>query len=126
MFFLQRLSLPIVIASVLFGIPVGIDCAGKVAADEYGRPFVPGTLPQGAPMYQPPHLIVRSPQLHRQQQTVERQHYPLQTSSAATPGAVVQPVWRQPYAYGYFGAQSNRLWNRHYGYQSAFTQWTFK
>lgn len=45
---------------------------------------------------------------------------------ATIPGAVVESVWRTPYSYGYFGAGRHRHWQRHYGLQQAFTQWTLK
>lgn len=42
------------------------------------------------------------------------------------PGAVVEPVWRSPYSYGYFGAGRHRHWQRHYGARQSYTQWTLK
>lgn len=104
-------------------------------AQELGKPFVPGPAPHGigggdslwGPAPQVPHLIVRSPQLQMQSHSDQRQNDPLHDHARATvSGAVVQPVWRQPYAYGYFGARPNGHWRRHYGYHSAYTQWTLK
>jgi hypothetical protein len=40
--------------------------------------------------------------------------------------ALTQPVWRQPYSYGYFGAKGSAHWQRHFGYHRAYTQWTLK
>ena len=35
-----------------------------------------------------------------------------------------QPI--QPYAYGWFGTKPSPQWSRQFGYQKAYTQWTFK
>lgn len=42
------------------------------------------------------------------------------------PQASRAPVWKQPYSYGYFGAQHNRQWSVHHGHQRSHTQWTFR
>lgn len=34
--------------------------------------------------------------------------------------------WKQPYAYGYFGAKHNRQRSVHHGHQRSYTQWTFR
>lgn len=76
---------------------------------------------------QVPHLIIRGPQLQRQTETAGRTSDPLHDHGRLTvDGAVVDPVWKQPYAYGYFGALPYRHWKRHYGYHGSYTQWSFK
>jgi hypothetical protein len=36
----------------------------------------------------------------------------------------LQSVHAEPYPYGYFGAQTNPHWSRHYGYYNTYRQWT--
>lgn len=42
------------------------------------------------------------------------------------PNAVVQPAWKAPYSYGYFGAQGKRQWTRQTGYRDRYQQWTLR
>lgn len=46
--------------------------------------------------------------------------------SIAIPDAQRTTGWKQPYAYGHFGAQHNRQWSNHHGHQRSHTQWTFR
>ena len=42
------------------------------------------------------------------------------------PAATVQPRWKPPYSYGYFGAEGKRHWYRQHGYRDRFIQWTLR
>lgn len=42
------------------------------------------------------------------------------------PGATVQPSWKTPYSYGYFGSSGKRHWTRQYGYRDRYRQWTLR
>ncbi len=52
-----------------------------------------------------------------------------ESGRVASPGTTqnlsypVQAVYRTPYAYGWFGAQPDAKWSRHYGYYRNYTQW---
>ncbi|WP_145347834.1 hypothetical protein [Rosistilla ulvae] len=63
-----------------------------------------------------PHLVIRSPQ----------KSSGLHAKSATIPQAVAVPVWKQPYAYGYFGAEPRRHPYRSFGHQQAFTEWRWR
>ena len=49
-----------------------------------------------------------------------------QTHSYAQPRNPVESKPIQPYAYGWFGTKYSPQWNRQFGHQSAYTQWTLK
>ncbi|EMB16167.1 hypothetical protein [Rhodopirellula europaea] len=42
------------------------------------------------------------------------------------PAATVQPRWKTPYSYGYFGAEGKRHWSRQHGYQDRSLQWSLR
>lgn len=50
----------------------------------------------------------------------------LQPQPATIPDAEQQPVWKTPYAYGYFGASGKRHWTRHHGYRENDKRWTLR
>lgn len=58
--------------------------------------------------------------VHRQQ------HAKHQTAGPSIPGATQRPVWKTPYAYGYFGASGKKHWSRSHGYHDRRTQWTLR
>jgi hypothetical protein len=45
---------------------------------------------------------------------------------APTSAAPLMPIYRTPYAYGYFGATPSRHWRQHFGVQRQYTQWTLR
>ncbi|WP_145122748.1 hypothetical protein [Rosistilla oblonga] len=63
-----------------------------------------------------PHLVIRSPQ--------KSSH--LHHNSAIIPGATAVPVWKEPYAYGYFGAKPRQHPYRSFGHQQAYTEWRWR
>ncbi len=76
---------------------------------------------------QTPHRVIRSPQLLTPDQQRSKDDRGLYHGHPATiDAALVEPVWKQPYAYGYFGATPTGHWQRHFGYHRAYTQWTLK
>ncbi|MFG0287453.1 MAG: hypothetical protein ACF8CQ_04725 [Rhodopirellula sp. JB044] len=42
------------------------------------------------------------------------------------PGATVEPGWKTPYSYGYFGSEGKRHWTRQHGYRDRYLQWTLR
>lgn len=42
------------------------------------------------------------------------------------PGATVEPRWKTPYSYGYFGAEGKRQWTRQHGYRDRYLQWSLR
>ncbi|MFG0267961.1 MAG: hypothetical protein ACF8AM_22820, partial [Rhodopirellula sp. JB055] len=42
------------------------------------------------------------------------------------PAATVQPRWKTPYSYGYFGAEGKRHWSRQHGYNDRSLQWSLR
>ncbi|XZE55183.1 hypothetical protein SH139x_001183 [Planctomycetaceae bacterium SH139] len=91
----------------------------------------PWQMPAGTAIWglppQSPHRLIQSPPLLSAEEKKARSHRGKLTPAVATiDRAAVQNVWRQPYAYGYFGAQPNRHWQRHFGWNQAYTQWTLK
>ncbi|KLU02371.1 hypothetical protein RISK_005437 [Rhodopirellula islandica] len=44
----------------------------------------------------------------------------------AIPAATVQPRWKTPYSYGYFGAEGKRHWSRQHGYNDRSLQWSLR
>lgn len=42
------------------------------------------------------------------------------------PNATVQPTWKAPYSYGYFGSPGKRHWTRQSGYRDRHLQWTLR
>ncbi|QDV70158.1 hypothetical protein Poly24_38770 [Rosistilla carotiformis] len=63
-----------------------------------------------------PHLVIRSPQKPSL----------LHSKSAVIPGAAAVPVWKEPYAYGYFGATPRQHPYRSFGHQQAYTEWRWR
>ena len=61
-----------------------------------------------------PHLVLRSP-------APGKRHHP-----ATIPHAVRTPIYKQPYAYGYFGAKPRRHYYRSFGHQESFTEWRLR
>lgn len=47
-------------------------------------------------------------------------------SRPRVPRATVQPSWKAPYSYGYFGSQGKRHWTRQNGYRDRYLQWTLR
>ena len=47
-------------------------------------------------------------------------------NTAVLAGNSIQSRPTQPYAYGWFGTRPAPQWSRQFGYQKAFTQWSFK
>lgn len=64
-----------------------------------------------------PHLVIRPP---------IDPHASHHHKKATIPFAVAEPVWKQPYAYGYFGVKPRRLPYRSFGHQQAFTEWRIR
>lgn len=105
---------------------IPISSTGAMAADRMPESFR-GAPPLGFATPQVPHLVIRGPQQRRPSDSVERQGVSLRSYHEGTiDGAVVQPTWRQPYAYGYLGAQKNGHLRRHSGFRGGFAQWTWK
>ena len=91
----------------------------------------PWDMPAGTAIWamppQSPHRVIRQPPiLSAEEQKEKAQREWLGAPPANVERAAVAPVWRQPYAYGYFGAQPQRHWQRHFGWNKAYTQWTLK
>ena len=62
-----------------------------------------------------PHLVIQPP-------TEKDSHPP-----RGIPYAVTVPVWKQPYAYGYFGAKQRHCRPyRSFGHQQSYTQWRLR
>jgi hypothetical protein len=72
---------------------------------------------------QPSHRVIRQPPLRTPKELKRQSHGP---AVATIPRAATEPVWRQPYAYGYFGARPKRHWHRHFGWNQSYTQWSLK
>lgn len=95
--------------------------------------LVQQAAPPSIAFHSPPHLpgdsvhvsgdSVHVPAAH---DTNRRGHWWQKPEPATVPGAIVEPVWRTPYSYGYFGAARHRHWQRHFGLKQSFTQWTLK
>ena len=79
------------------------------------------------PPPQTPHRVVRQPQWLSSEQANKRSiHDKFLPPVATIQAAAIEPVWRQPYAYGYFGPQPHRHPTRHFGYRKNYTQWVWK
>lgn len=79
------------------------------------------------PPPQPAHRIVKQPQwLSPKQAKVRAAHELVHPPVATIQGAVLEQGWRQPYAYGFFGAVPHSHPVRHFGYRKNYTQWTWK
>jgi len=63
----------------------------------------------------PTHLVIRPP-------VTPSRH----AKTATIPGATKAPVWKQPYAYGYFGATHQRHAYRSFGHQKNYTEWRIR
>ncbi len=76
--------------------------------------------PEGMGMWNkgktPPHLVLRSP-LELKKQSAKHPTIPYSQKLIR---------WKQPYAYGYFGARSRRHPMRSFGHQQAYTEWRFR
>lgn len=80
-----------------------------------------GPPPQAA------HRVVKQPQWLSPEQAKKRAIHGLVHPPVATiQGAVLEEGWRQPYAYGFFGAVPHRHPVRHFGVRKNYTQWTWK
>ncbi len=72
-----------------------------------------------------PHLLVRPPlTVDAQGRVVDARYAGTHHTPATIPDATAQPMWRQPYAYGYFGARPNRHLSQHFGYLRQYNQWS--
>jgi hypothetical protein len=79
------------------------------------------------PPAQSPHRVIQQPQWLAPKQAKKRHMHELVHPPVATiQAAVIEPGWRQPYAYGFFGAKPTRHPVRHFGYRQDYTQWTWK
>ena len=113
---------------------VGVRPAG-LPASSYPQASAPAVsawdLPAGTALWglppQSPHRVIRSPQILSHEELKQQAHRGKLTPPVATiDRAAVEKVWRQPYAYGYFGTQPQRHWQRHFGWNRSYTQWTLK
>lgn len=127
------------VLSVQSGSPVaaqgyGMSSQAGPSADTQPLPepvVSPWEMPPGTAIWalpaQSPHRVVRQPPLLSHDELKRQAHRDKFGPPVATiPKAAVSPVWRQPYAYGYFGAQPARHWQRHFGWNRSYTQWTLK
>lgn len=48
----------------------------------------------------------------------------LQRTAPGHSSLKMRSVHAEAYPYGYFGAQTNPQWSRHYGYYNTYRQWT--
>lgn len=85
--------------------------------------FLLTVVPNPFAAAQQPHMIIRPPPV------VDHHGRPLDPRYAkhaleGVPDAISMPVWRSPYAYGYFGARPSRIWARHRGVRDCYAQWT--
>ena len=62
--------------------------------------------------------------LHTDGPLLRRLHEHKQPSQARIPQATVEPQWKTPYAYGYFGASGTKHWIRSSGYRDTYKRWT--
>lgn len=63
-----------------------------------------------------PHLVIRSPQKSSK----------LHSHAATIPNAAAAVVWKEPYAYGYFGTKPRQHPYRSFGHQQAYTEWRWR
>jgi hypothetical protein len=62
--------------------------------------------------------------LHTEGPLLRHLHEHKQPPLAKIPDATVEPQWKAPYAYGYFGASGARHWTKSYGYRDTYKRWT--
>ncbi len=62
--------------------------------------------------------------LHTDGPVLRHLHEHKQPAQATIPEATVEPRWKAPYAYGYFGASGTRGWTKSYGYRETYKRWT--
>jgi hypothetical protein len=62
--------------------------------------------------------------LHTEGPLLRRLHEHKQPPLAKIPDATVEPQWKVPYAYGYFGASGTRHWTKSSGYRDTYKRWT--
>lgn len=62
--------------------------------------------------------------LHTDGPLLRRLHEHKQPSQAKIPQAAVEPQWKAPYAYGYFGASGTKHWIKSSGYRDTYKRWT--
>ena len=87
-----------------------------------GRPVDPrwnghGTDHRATETHPPPRPVMSA---------VRSMHHRVVPGHPSLPGAGVDPVWKTPYSYGYFGAKSRRHWSVHHGYRDRSTQWRYE
>lgn len=79
------------------------------------------------PPAQAPHQVVQQPQWLSPAQAKKRAiHDKFHPPVATIQAAIIEPGWRQPYAYGFFGPTPQRHPTRHFGYRKNYTQWAWK
>lgn len=49
-----------------------------------------------------------------------------QVAGPTVPQLAERPVWKTPYAYGYFGASAKKHWSKSHRYKDRDTQWTLR
>ncbi len=62
--------------------------------------------------------------LHTDGPLLRRLHEHKQPPQAKIPQATVEPQWKAPYAYGYFGASGTKHWIKSSGYRDTYKRWT--
>lgn len=62
--------------------------------------------------------------LHTDGPLLRRLHEHKQPAQAKIPQATVEPQWKTPYAYGYFGASGTKHWIKSSGYRDTYKRWT--
>ncbi len=45
---------------------------------------------------------------------------------ASIPEATIDPRWKAPYAYGYFGASGSKHWKKSSGYRDTYKRWSYQ
>ncbi len=62
--------------------------------------------------------------LHTNGPLLRHLHERRQPTPAIIPSATIEPRWKAPYAYGYFGASGTKSWTKSYGYRDTHKRWT--
>lgn len=73
-----------------------------------------------------PHRILQSPAPAQSTSVLQAHSTTHRPSHPTIPAAVVEPRWKTPYAYGYFGAQPKKHWTRSTGYRDIYKRWTYR
>lgn len=74
-----------------------------------------------------PHLLVRPPPIiDNQGRMLDPRYAGHHHSPARIPNGTSQPVWRTPFAYGYFGARPKCHWSQHFGNMRQYHQWQLR